>query len=133
MHSLRKSIISLALAAGVALAATGAGAAGHRAAPALNRARAAQASNTGATMEDRVRAVIPEFEGKHGHPIIIGREMIEAFLRAPASATARETEHEHQEKIDYLALNDPHVTLNVDTLEQYAELTKHPPAAKTHS
>lgn len=78
-------------------------------------------------------AVIPEFESKHGHPIIIGREMIEAFLRAPASATAREVEHAHQEKIEYLAVNDPHVTLNVDTPEQYADITGRPPAAKTHS
>src|SRR5690348_14154593 len=28
-------------------------------------------------------AVIPEFQKKHGHPILIGREMIEAFLQAP--------------------------------------------------
>ena len=26
-------------------------------------------------------AVIPEYQGKHGHPILAGREMIEAFLR----------------------------------------------------
>ena len=78
-------------------------------------------------------AVIPELEGKHGHPIVVGREMIEAFLRAPASATAREIEHTHQEKIDYLAVSDPHVTLNVDTPEYYAELTGRPPAAKTHT
>ena len=77
-------------------------------------------------------AVIPEFEGKHGHPIVIGREMIEAFLRAPASATAREIEHANQEKIDYLAVSDPHVTLNVDTPEQYADLSDRSPTAKTH-
>lgn len=78
-------------------------------------------------------AVIPEFESKHGHPIVVGREMIEAFLRAPASTTAREIEHAHQEKIDYLAVSDPHVTLNVDTPQQYAELSERPPAAKTHT
>jgi molybdenum cofactor cytidylyltransferase len=41
-------------------------------------------------------AVIPEFEGQHGHPVVAGREMIEAFLRAPASATAREIQHEQR-------------------------------------
>ena len=35
-------------------------------------------------------AVIPEHGGRHGHPIVIGREMIEAFLRTPATSTARE-------------------------------------------
>ena len=34
-------------------------------------------------------AVVPEYQGKHGHPILAGREMIEAFLRAPATASAR--------------------------------------------
>jgi len=67
-------------------------------------------------------AVVPEFNGKHGHPIVVGREMIEAFLRAPASANAREVRHAHQEFIEYVAVDDPFVTLNVDTPEDYAVL-----------
>jgi molybdenum cofactor cytidylyltransferase len=67
-------------------------------------------------------AVVPEYEGKHGHPILAGREMIEAFLRAPATATAREVEHAHQDKIAYIPVTDPHAALNVDTPEQYAAL-----------
>src|SRR5258708_37338579 len=43
-------------------------------------------------------AVVPEYEGKHGHPILAGREMIEAFLRAPATAKARDIEHAHQDR-----------------------------------
>ena len=34
--------------------------------------------------------VVPEYGGKHGHPVLVGREMIEAFLRAPANSTARD-------------------------------------------
>src|ERR1700722_2387048 len=41
-------------------------------------------------------AVVPEFQGKHGHPILIGREMIEMFLRSPATANARDVEHANQ-------------------------------------
>jgi molybdenum cofactor cytidylyltransferase len=67
-------------------------------------------------------AVVPEYRGKHGHPILAGREMIEAFLRAPATANARDIEHAHQEKIAYLPVNDSFVAMNVDTPEQYAEL-----------
>lgn len=67
-------------------------------------------------------AVVPEYEGKHGHPILAGREMIEAFLRAPVTATAREIEYAHQDKIVYLPVNDPFVASNVDTPEQYAAL-----------
>jgi len=67
-------------------------------------------------------AVVPEFRGKHGHPIFAGREMIEAFLRAPASSSAREVEHAHLEKIAYVSVDDPLIALNIDTPEQYADL-----------
>ena len=67
-------------------------------------------------------AVIPQFGEKHGHPVLIGREMIEAFLRAPAEANARDIEHLHQDRIVYVPVDDPHATLNVDTPEDYARL-----------
>jgi molybdenum cofactor cytidylyltransferase len=68
-------------------------------------------------------AVVPEYGGKHGHPILINREMIEAFLRAPSDATAREIEHQHQQHIEYVPVADPFTTMNVDTPEQYAALS----------
>jgi molybdenum cofactor cytidylyltransferase len=71
---------------------------------------------------DRVWAVVPEFKGRHGHPIIIGREMIEAFLRAPATSNAREVEHAHQEHILYLPVDDPLVAVNVNTQEEFQQL-----------
>jgi len=74
------------------------------------------------TLEARKWAVIPEFHGTHGHPIVVAREMIEAFLRASFESNAREVEHSHQEFIDYVAVQDPFVTLNIDTPEDYAAL-----------
>ncbi|HKW25435.1 MAG TPA: nucleotidyltransferase family protein [Terriglobales bacterium] len=67
-------------------------------------------------------AVIPQYGEKHGHPVLIGREMIEAFLRAPVTANAREVEHQHQAHIVYVPVDDSHTTLNVDTPEDYARL-----------
>jgi molybdenum cofactor cytidylyltransferase len=67
-------------------------------------------------------AVVPEFQGKHGHPIFAGREMIEAFLRAPAASSARDVEHAHLERIAYVPVDDPLIAVNVDTPEQYADL-----------
>lgn len=69
-----------------------------------------------------VWAVVPEYQGKHGHPILASREMIEAFLRAPATANARDIEHAHQDNIAYVPVDDPFVASNVDTPEQYAAL-----------
>jgi len=67
-------------------------------------------------------AVVPEYQGKHGHPVLAGREMIEAFLRAPVTSNARDIEHTHQDKIVYAPVDDPVITANVDTPAQYAEL-----------
>jgi len=73
-------------------------------------------------LHHRKWAVVPEYQGKHGHPVLAGREMIEAFLRAPDSSNAREVEHTHQAAIEYVAVADPLVAVNVDTPEQYAAL-----------
>jgi molybdenum cofactor cytidylyltransferase len=73
-----------------------------------------------------VWAVIPEFSGRHGHPYLVGREMIEAFLRVPATSIARDIEHQHQKHIQYVAVNDPLVAANIDTPEDYAKLLVSP-------
>jgi molybdenum cofactor cytidylyltransferase len=73
-------------------------------------------------LEKGAWAAVPEFEGKHGHPFVAGREMIERFLRASQDSTARDVEHAAQQHISYLKVNDPLVIANVDTPEQYQEL-----------
>jgi len=78
--------------------------------------------------EPNIWAVVPEVrrgeEVVHGHPIVIGREMIEAFLRAPVTATAREVEHQYQQHIQYLPVEDPRLTQNIDTPEDYERLSR---------
>jgi molybdenum cofactor cytidylyltransferase len=72
--------------------------------------------------DEQVWAVVPEYQGKHGHPIVIGREMIEAFLRAPVHSSARDVEHTNQSHIRYVPVSDPLVTANVDTPEDFEKL-----------
>ena len=67
-------------------------------------------------------SVVPEYGGKHGHPFLVDRGMITAFLNAPATSTAREIEHANQPHIQYIAVDDPFTTMNVDTPEEYAAL-----------
>lgn len=67
-------------------------------------------------------AVVPEYQGRHGHPILVEREMIEAFLRAPATTTARDVEEQNPTRIEYVAVDDPYVAVNVNTPEDYAAL-----------
>ena len=73
-------------------------------------------------------AVIPEVMRKgqpvHGHPILVGREMIEAFLRAPVTGNARDVEHQHQQHVQYVPVDDPRLGMNIDTPEDYARLAQ---------
>lgn len=68
-------------------------------------------------------AIVPESSGKHGHPFLVGREMIEAFLHASPMSTARDIEHAHQNRIQYVPVNDPYVALNINTPADYAGLS----------
>jgi len=66
--------------------------------------------------------VIPEYQNKHGHPILAAREMIEAFLKASPLSSARDVVHAHNDKIVYVPVDDPFISTNIDTPEQYAAL-----------
>ena len=72
---------------------------------------------------DSVWGLVPESSGKHGHPFIAGRDLIERFLREPVTGNARDVEHRYQQHIQYLAVDDPNVALNINTPKDYAALT----------
>lgn len=76
-------------------------------------------------------AAVPEYNGKHGHPIFLAREMIEAFLKAPATASARDVQHENREHIVYVEVDDPLVTVNVNTPEEYSALQRAVPLLRS--
>jgi CTP:molybdopterin cytidylyltransferase MocA len=63
---------------------------------------------------------VPEFDAKHGHPYIAGRELIGAYLDAPDSSNARDVQHAHAARIVYVPVTDPTVIVNIDTPEDYA-------------
>jgi len=86
--------------------------------PTILRLRAAYES-----ADRKVWAVVAEYSGRHGHPFIAGRELMEVFLHAPATTSARDIEHQHPEHILYVAVDDPLVTANVDTPADYAALS----------
>jgi molybdenum cofactor cytidylyltransferase len=69
-------------------------------------------------------ALIPEYAGKHGHPIFLAREMIEEFLKAPGTGNARDILHQNHEHIAYFEVDDPLVTVNVNTPDEYAALQR---------
>ena len=72
-----------------------------------------------ARLDQNIWAAVPEFEGKHGHPYIAGRELIGAYLDAPVTASAREIQHANASRIVYVPVTDLFVTANIDTPEDY--------------
>ena len=93
--------------------------------PPVGPAAVEKLSEAFADATDRYKwVVVPEYAGKHGHPIVLAREMIEAFLRAPATASARDIEQQHREHIEYVEVDDPLVVINVNTPEEYAALQR---------
>lgn len=91
--------------------------------PAANVTTIQQLKREFITAEPRIWAVVPEYSGSHGHPIVIGREMISAFLDAPATSNAREIEHSLQQHVRYLKVDDPLVAANVNTPDDFTKLT----------
>ena len=78
--------------------------------------------------DTEIWAAVPEVsvEGAavHGHPILIGREMMEQFLRAPATAVARDILHQHAQHILYVPVVDARVVANIDTAEDFQRLLR---------
>ena len=50
--------------------------------------------------------------------------MMEQFLRAPDSTSAREVEHQHRQHILYVPVTDERVVSNIDTPEDYERLLR---------
>ena len=76
------------------------------------------------TAPETTWSVVPQFDGKHGHPVVFSREMMEVFLRADPSSNAREIEHQHQDRIEYLKVDDARVVMNINTPEDYSALSQ---------
>lgn len=70
---------------------------------------------------DDAWAMIPTHNGKNGHPMIAGPQLIAALLRARVESNAHQVMSEHADHLSYLELDDPTVTLNVNTPEEYQQ------------
>jgi len=73
-------------------------------------------------------AVAPENNGKHGHPLLVNRELIDTFLGAPVTSNAREVLHAHAQRIQYVPVPDRLAKAGLNTPQEYAALrAKNPP------
>ena len=66
--------------------------------------------------------VVPEHDGKRGHPLFAGRELIHAFLAAPITSNARAVRHEHDKFLVSVHVPDALLNADMNTPEQYSAL-----------
>jgi molybdenum cofactor cytidylyltransferase len=91
--------------------------------PPVSEATIAKLHSTFLTaINDNKWAAVPQFEGEPGYPYVIGREMIEAFLRAPLTAAATDIKRANAEHIVGVPVDDPMVTVTLDTAADYERL-----------
>jgi CTP:molybdopterin cytidylyltransferase MocA len=66
--------------------------------------------------------VVPQINGKHGHPVLAAREIAEEILALPPDATAREVIHGHIRQTIYIDVDDPGILTDIDTPQAYENL-----------
>ncbi len=74
-------------------------------------------------------AVAPENNGKHGHPLLVNCQLIDAFLAAPVTGTAREVLHAHAQRIQYIPVPDSLAKAGLNTPTDYAGIAKTSPSS----
>jgi molybdenum cofactor cytidylyltransferase len=66
--------------------------------------------------------IIPSYQMKRGHPILIDRTWWDEFLALPETATLRDFIRAHEEHIRYVVVETDSVLKDVDTPEEYQSL-----------
>jgi len=69
-------------------------------------------------------AVAPEHDGKHGHPLLASRELIDAFLEAPTAGNAREVLHACGSRVVYVPVPETLAKAGLNTPLDYAEASE---------
>jgi molybdenum cofactor cytidylyltransferase len=65
---------------------------------------------------------IPQYLGRHGHPVLCSAALIPEFLALPPESQAPVVMHRHQEQIQYIDVADPGILDDIDDPETYRRL-----------
>jgi molybdenum cofactor cytidylyltransferase len=68
------------------------------------------------------RIAIPQYLGRHGHPVLFARSLIAEFLALPPDSQAREVTHRHAGEIRYVDVADAGILDDIDDPEAYHRL-----------
>jgi molybdenum cofactor cytidylyltransferase len=68
--------------------------------------------------------VIPSYQLKRGHPILVDRAWWDELLALPETATLRDFIRAHEDSIRYVVVETDSILADVDTPEEYNDLLK---------
>lgn len=75
----------------------------------------------------RAPVIVPTYAGEHGHPVCIGRAVVQELLALPASSMASDVIHKYVSRTQYIEVDDSAVTTDVDDPKAYAGLLRQHP------
>jgi molybdenum cofactor cytidylyltransferase len=81
--------------------------------------------------DPKIHFVVPQYRGKHGHPVCASRDIAAEILALPATAQARDVVHRHVPDTLYVDVDDPGILTDVDDPERYRRLAEI--SSETHS
>jgi molybdenum cofactor cytidylyltransferase len=67
--------------------------------------------------------VIPTYQGRRGHPVLLGRQVFEELLGLSGDAGADSVVRRHRRATQYVEVEDEGVVIDVDDPEDYRRLT----------
>ncbi|MEQ1885932.1 MAG: nucleotidyltransferase family protein [Bryobacteraceae bacterium] len=68
------------------------------------------------------RFVVPQYKGRHGHPVCADASLIAEFLALPESGQARHIVHKYVPQTEYVDVDDPGILTDVDDPEAYRRM-----------
>jgi molybdenum cofactor cytidylyltransferase len=68
--------------------------------------------------------VVPRYQGKRGHPVILSRKLFDELLSAPIEQGAKAVVNAHREETLEIDADDEGVTIDIDTPDEYRQHVK---------
>jgi molybdenum cofactor cytidylyltransferase len=74
--------------------------------------------------ETQCAVVIPTYQNRRGHPVLIAQSLFDELLRLTPDTGANAILRQHHSEKDMVEINDPGILLDIDTPEGYQKLLK---------
>ncbi|MEO0206222.1 MAG: nucleotidyltransferase family protein [candidate division WOR-3 bacterium] len=69
--------------------------------------------------KSKKKIIVPQFQNKHGHPVIFDKKLFDELRSAPLEVGAKFVVHNHPEEIFEVQVDEEGVLINIDTEEDY--------------